>query len=109
MDEQPLTSQFETRPCRGGKSLVKRLTLLAVSLLGWPTRPKGDCVKATNLTVLIPCKNERRNIRRCIESVREIATRLQRGYSALTMQLHRLREILADCVGRKVRNLEFPA
>ena len=43
------------------------------------------------------------------ESVREIATRLQRGYSALTMQLHRLREILAECVGRKVRNLEFPA
>lgn len=33
MDEQPPTSQPETRHCCRGKSLVKRLTLLAVSLL----------------------------------------------------------------------------
>ena len=35
------------------------------------------------------------------ESVRDLARRLQRGYSALTMQLHRLREILAECIDRK--------
>ncbi len=35
------------------------------------------------------------------ESVRDLAQRLQRGYSALTMQLHRLREILAECIARK--------
>ncbi|MCX6951381.1 MAG: sigma-70 family RNA polymerase sigma factor [Verrucomicrobia bacterium] len=40
------------------------------------------------------------------ESVRELSDRLQRGYSALTMQLHRLREILSECIGRKLRNLE---
>ncbi|MDP3072073.1 MAG: sigma-70 family RNA polymerase sigma factor [Opitutaceae bacterium] len=40
------------------------------------------------------------------ETVRELSDRLQRGYSALTMQLHRLREILAECIGRKVRDLE---
>ncbi len=36
------------------------------------------------------------------ESVRELSDRLQRGYSAVTMQLHRLREILAECIGRKL-------
>lgn len=35
-------------------------------------------------------------------SVRELAERRGRGYSALTMQLHRLRELLADCVQRKL-------
>ena len=38
-----------------------------------------------------------------------LSDRLQRGYSALTMQLHRLREILAECIGRKLRNLETSA
>lgn len=36
------------------------------------------------------------------ESVRELSDRLQRGYSALTMQLHRLREALAECIARKL-------
>jgi RNA polymerase sigma-70 factor, ECF subfamily len=36
------------------------------------------------------------------QSVRELAVRLNRGYSALTMQLHRLRELLADCIDRKL-------
>ena len=40
------------------------------------------------------------------ESVRELSDRLQRGYSALTMQLHRLREVLAECIGRKMQKLE---
>lgn len=31
-------------------------------------------------------------------SVRELALRFRRGYSALTMQLHRLRELLSHCV-----------
>lgn len=31
-------------------------------------------------------------------SVRELALRFRRGYSALTMQLHRLRELLSRCV-----------
>lgn len=35
-------------------------------------------------------------------SVRDLASRLRRGYSALTMQLHRLRTILATCVEKKV-------
>lgn len=35
-------------------------------------------------------------------TVREISASSGRGYSALTMQLHRLREILADCVQRKL-------
>lgn len=43
------------------------------------------------------------------ESVRELSERMQRGYSALTMQLHRLREVLAECIGRKVRKLEASA
>lgn len=40
------------------------------------------------------------------ESVRELSDRLQRGYSALTMQLHRLREVLAECIGRKMEKIE---
>jgi RNA polymerase sigma-70 factor (ECF subfamily) len=36
------------------------------------------------------------------QSVREIAALLQRGYSAVTMQLHRLRELLAECIDGKV-------
>jgi RNA polymerase sigma-70 factor (ECF subfamily) len=43
------------------------------------------------------------------ESVRDLAIRLRRGYSALTMQLHRLREVLAECIGRKVAKPEAPA
>jgi RNA polymerase sigma-70 factor (ECF subfamily) len=43
------------------------------------------------------------------ESVRELSARLQRGYSALTMQLHRLRELLADCIERKVGKIEVSA
>lgn len=35
-------------------------------------------------------------------SVRELSIELQRGYSALTMQLHRLRELLANCIERKL-------
>lgn len=41
------------------------------------------------------------------ESVRELADRMQRGYSAVTMQLHRLRELLADCLGEKMRKIEI--
>ncbi len=40
------------------------------------------------------------------ESVRELSDSLQRGYSAITMQLHRLRELLAECIGRKVGKIE---
>lgn len=36
------------------------------------------------------------------KSVRELAAESGRGYSALTMQLHRLRELLADCVRQKM-------
>jgi len=36
------------------------------------------------------------------QSVRQIAAMLQRGYSAVTMQLHRLRELLAQCIEKKV-------
>jgi RNA polymerase sigma-70 factor (ECF subfamily) len=36
------------------------------------------------------------------QSVRDLSAQLQRGYSALTMQLHRLRELLADCIERKI-------
>lgn len=43
------------------------------------------------------------------ESVRELSARLQRGYSAVTMQLHRLRELLSECIDRKVRNVETSA
>ncbi|WP_035614087.1 sigma-70 family RNA polymerase sigma factor [Haloferula sp. BvORR071] len=39
------------------------------------------------------------------KSVRDLAAESGRGYSALTMQLHRLREVLAECVRRK---LELP-
>lgn len=38
------------------------------------------------------------------ESVRDLAESTGKGYSALTMQLHRMRELLADCVKKK---LEF--
>ena len=38
-------------------------------------------------------------------TVREIAARTKRGYSALTMQLHRLRNVLADCIRMKVPHL----
>jgi RNA polymerase sigma-70 factor (ECF subfamily) len=40
------------------------------------------------------------------QSVRELSDRLQRGYSALTMQLHRLREVLAECIARKLGRTE---
>ncbi len=36
-------------------------------------------------------------------TVREISASSGRGYSALTMQLHRLREVLAACVERKLK------
>ena len=39
-------------------------------------------------------------------SVRDMAAGSGRGYSALTMQLHRLREVLAECVRRKVEVME---
>ena len=39
------------------------------------------------------------------KTVRELSASSGRGYSALTMQLHRLRELLAECVQRK---LELP-
>ncbi len=35
-------------------------------------------------------------------TVRDLAASSGRGYSALTMQLHRLREVLADCIGARV-------
>ena len=35
-------------------------------------------------------------------TVREIAAGSGRGYSALTMQLHRLRELLAECIQRRL-------
>lgn len=40
------------------------------------------------------------------KTVREMAAESGRGYSALTMQLHRLRELLADCVQRKMEASE---
>jgi RNA polymerase sigma-70 factor (ECF subfamily) len=39
------------------------------------------------------------------QSVRDLSARLDRGYSALTMQLHRLRELLAECISRKLGEL----
>ncbi len=36
------------------------------------------------------------------ETVREIEKRTKRGYSALTMQLHRIRTSLASCIERKL-------
>ena len=39
-------------------------------------------------------------------SVREIADDSGKGYSALTMQLHRLREMLAECITRELRRNE---
>ncbi|BCU79264.1 sigma-70 family RNA polymerase sigma factor [Luteolibacter sp. LG18] len=38
------------------------------------------------------------------KSVRELADEVGRGYSALTMQLHRMREALADCVKKKLES-----
>lgn len=35
-------------------------------------------------------------------TVRELAASTGRGYSALTMQLHRLREVLAECISDRV-------
>lgn len=35
-------------------------------------------------------------------SVRELAEDFQQGYSALTMKLHRLRKVLADCIKTKL-------
>ena len=40
------------------------------------------------------------------KSVRDLAAESGRGYSALTMQLHRLREVLADCVRKKIEIAE---
>lgn len=40
--------------------------------------------------------------------VRELADRMQRGYSVLTMQLHRLREVLAECIDQKVPKADLP-
>ena len=42
------------------------------------------------------------------QSVRQIAVLLQRGYSAVTMQLHRLRELLAECIEKKVNATPAP-
>jgi RNA polymerase sigma-70 factor (ECF subfamily) len=42
------------------------------------------------------------------QSVRELCASLQRGYSALTMQLHRLRELLAACIERKLAGGQAP-
>jgi RNA polymerase sigma-70 factor (ECF subfamily) len=39
-------------------------------------------------------------------SVRQLAARLRRGYSALTMQLHRLRELLAHCISERCPGVE---
>ncbi len=39
-------------------------------------------------------------------SVRQLAARLRRGYSALTMQLHRLRELLARCITERCPDVE---
>lgn len=39
-------------------------------------------------------------------TVREISASSGRGYSALTMQLHRLREALAECVQRNMEGAE---
>jgi RNA polymerase sigma-70 factor (ECF subfamily) len=36
------------------------------------------------------------------KSVREIGKETGKGYSALTMQFHRLRELLAECIERKL-------
>lgn len=61
-------------------------------------------MKATNLTVLIPCKNERRNIRRCIESVREIADEVLVADSGST---DGTLEIVADIGGCRVIEREY--
>lgn len=38
------------------------------------------------------------------QSVRDIAAASDSGYSALTMQLHRLRQLLSDCIQQKLRS-----
>ena len=40
------------------------------------------------------------------QNVREIASKTGKGYSALTMQFHRMRELLAECIQRKVQHSE---
>jgi RNA polymerase sigma-70 factor (ECF subfamily) len=40
------------------------------------------------------------------KSVKELAENLGRGYSAVTMHLHRIREVLGDCIKRKMEALE---
>lgn len=45
---------------------------LATSLLnvvGWPSRARRDSAARPPVSVLIPCRNEERNIRRCLQSV----------------------------------------
>ena len=42
------------------------------------------------------------------QSVRELSSALQRGYSALTMQLHRLRELVGACIERKLGEARPP-
>jgi RNA polymerase sigma-70 factor (ECF subfamily) len=39
-------------------------------------------------------------------NVREIAKKTNKGYSALTMQFHRMREILADCIEKQFQGGE---
>ncbi len=40
------------------------------------------------------------------QNVREIASDTGKGYSALTMQFHRMRELLAECIQRKLQQGE---
>lgn len=42
-------------------------------------------------------------------SLRDIAKSTGRGYSAVTMQVHRLRELLAECVTRAGQTTKIPA
>ena len=42
-------------------------------------------------------------------TVRELAATSGRGYSALTMQLHRLREVLAECIRDRVGREGMPS
>jgi len=42
-------------------------------------------------------------------TVRDLAASTGRGYSALTMQLHRLREVLAECISDRVEREGAPA
>jgi glycosyltransferase involved in cell wall biosynthesis/SAM-dependent methyltransferase len=43
----------------------------ASSVESWHPEPKAD--STNNLTVIIPCKNERENIRACVESAQQVA------------------------------------